>query len=140
MAPCHPWGARFNPMPMQCGDFRFVTLPDVKFASNAAELSDAAKRDLDVAVHYLREDASLRRVLIRGHTDEKGSAGNNEALAARRAAAVRNYLVSRGVPAELLWLRTMGETEPEDQNWTPDGRARNRRVELQAIHWTNTLP
>lgn len=127
-------------MPMRCGDLRFIELPDVKFASKDAQLSDQAKRDLDVSVNYIRNDASVRRVLIRAHADDRGTPADNDSLSARRAAAVRNYLVSRGIAAELLWLKSLGETQPEDESWTESGRARNRRVELQAIHWTNTLP
>jgi outer membrane protein OmpA-like peptidoglycan-associated protein len=71
------------------------------------------------------------QLTIEGHTDSIGSAQTNMELSRRRSEAVRAALVERyGIAAERLSARGYGATVPKDTNDTPDGRARNRRVEL----------
>ena len=140
LAPCHPWGAAFTPMPISCQDFQFVALPEVQFATNRAELDNKAHVTLDVIARYIQADPSVRRVLVHGYTDETGTEPKNNVLADQRATAVRDYLVSRGVAADALVLQGYGQNRPTDEHWNATGRIRNRRVELYAIHWTNTLP
>ena len=140
LAPCHPRGAAFTPIPVSCQDFQFVALPEVQFATNRAELDDKAHVTLDVIARYIQADPSVRQVLVHGYTDEAGTEPKNNVLADQRAAAVRDYLVSRGVAAESLVLQGYGQNRPTDEHWNATGRTRNRRVELYAIHWTNTLP
>jgi OOP family OmpA-OmpF porin len=78
----------------------------------------------------LAEHASLK-LTIEGHTDDQGDAGENMALSARRAAAVKQVLVSSfGVDASRLSTKGMGSSKPVKSNATPEGRQQNRRVEL----------
>jgi len=70
-------------------------------------------------------------VTVEGHTDSSGSAGHNQKLSERRAAGVRDLLVSGGVAASRLAVRGYGETDPVADNATPDGRQSNRRVQLE---------
>ena len=74
-------------------------------------------------------------VLLRidGHTDSRGSEAYNQQLSERRARAVRDYLVSKGVPAERLSVRGFGETKPIAPNDTPENLRRNRRTELTVV-------
>lgn len=67
---------------------------------------------------------------IEGHTDSKGSNRSNKRLSQRRSNKVRDYLLSKGVPAVRLEALGFGEEKPIDSNRTSDGRARNRRVEF----------
>ncbi len=67
---------------------------------------------------------------VEGHTDSSGPAEYNDGLSARRADAVRNFLVDSGVPGSRLDTVGHGESEPVAQNDTGEGRQRNRRVEL----------
>ena len=78
----------------------------------------------------LRAHAGLR-LRVEGHTDDVGADDANLALSARRAAAVRQYLVARlGIDAERLESQGLGETRPVVPNASPEGRQQNRRVEL----------
>ena len=70
------------------------------------------------------------RIRIQGHTDSTGSAAHNEELSLRRAQAVRDVLLSRGVKQEQMLVEGIGERRPISNNATAAGRAQNRRVEL----------
>jgi outer membrane protein OmpA-like peptidoglycan-associated protein len=78
----------------------------------------------------LKEHADLK-LTIEGHTDNVGGADANKALAEKRAAAVKSFLVaSYGVDASRLQTAGFGDQEPVAPNTTPEGRQQNRRVEL----------
>jgi OOP family OmpA-OmpF porin len=70
-------------------------------------------------------------VEIRGHTDDTGDAGFNLRLSQQRADSVRSYLISKGITADRLSARGLGETAPIASNATEEGRAQNRRVTLE---------
>lgn len=70
------------------------------------------------------------RVIVVGHTDDKGSDIYNQQLSERRAQAVRLQMISRGVPASRVEAVGQGESQPIASNETNDGRAQNRRVEI----------
>ena len=74
------------------------------------------------------------RVEVGGHTDSTGSSEYNANLSLRRAEAVRDYLVSRGVLRSRMTVRGYGEAIPISDNTTSEGRARNRRVELSKLN------
>jgi outer membrane protein OmpA-like peptidoglycan-associated protein len=67
---------------------------------------------------------------IEGHTDSVGNDEFNQQLSERRANSVRDFLAEQGVPASSMTARGLGKTQPVASNDTPDGRQRNRRVEL----------
>ncbi|MGC1730635.1 MAG: OmpA family protein [Steroidobacteraceae bacterium] len=69
-------------------------------------------------------------IRIEGFTDNVGRAAVNQALSAARAAAVREALIARGIPAERLEAQGLGSAHPIASNRTPKGRARNRRIEF----------
>lgn len=68
---------------------------------------------------------------VNGHTDSTGSASHNQGLSQRRAASVANYLGSQGIDPRRFAIIGYGATQPVASNATPDGRAQNRRVEIQ---------
>jgi outer membrane protein OmpA-like peptidoglycan-associated protein len=70
---------------------------------------------------------------IEGHTDSDGAAAPNQALSLRRAEAVRDALVKRGVPAERLTVAGYGAEKPVASNATAEGRNRNRRIEMRVV-------
>jgi outer membrane protein OmpA-like peptidoglycan-associated protein len=105
-------------------------LRGVTFATSSAEIDPASAVVLDVAADQLRGRSNVN-VVVEGHTDSTGSDAYNQALSQRRADSVLNYLVRKGVPANRLTARGMGESSPVASNDTPDGRALNRRVELE---------
>ena len=85
--------------------------------------------DLDRIVAWFRKYPDAHAV-IEGHTDNSASAKYNQAHSERRAQAVYIYLVSHGVAADRLTWVGYGLTRPVDTNSTPEGRQRNRRVEI----------
>lgn len=88
---------------------------------------------LDDVAELLLQHPEIRRVEIGVHSDAEGPDAANLARTARRAEAVRGYLVERGVAPERLVARGYGETQPVDTNATAEGRAHNRRVELHIL-------
>jgi len=73
------------------------------------------------------------RFAIEGHTDNVGSKANNQILSESRAYALRQYFVDKGIDPARLTFKGYGETRPRDTNTTPEGRAKNRRVEIRYI-------
>ena len=69
-------------------------------------------------------------MVVEGHTDSQGSASSNQDLSQRRAEAVRDYLVSRGIAGDRLTAQGFGPSRPIADNGTAEGRANNRRVEI----------
>ena len=106
-----------------------ITIRDVLFQRNSAELKPGAYRRLEPIARYLREDP-LRTAAIEGHTDSSGSAAYNKKLSQERAEAVRALLIQQGVTARQLTAQGLGRTFPVASNATPAGRLQNRRVEV----------
>jgi outer membrane protein OmpA-like peptidoglycan-associated protein len=104
----------------------------VHFGFDSAKLDAPARQTLDKLALVLNSDKHITRVLIEGHTDSRGFRRYNAKLATRRAKAVRQYLVGKGVAGEKLHLklRSFGETKPDASNRTAQGRHENRRVEI----------
>ncbi len=109
-----------------------IRLEGVHFRTNSADLTPESARILDHAVAVLRRRATIR-VEVAAHTDSRGSAAYNMDLSRRRAKSVRDYLVAHGIDASRLTARGYGESQPVADNNTPEGRAKNRRVELRVL-------
>jgi len=107
-----------------------IVLSDVNFEFNSAKLRDAAASELDVVVAQFRVHEHLKAE-IRGFTDSVGAADYNLRLSQHRAHSVEDYLVAQGVRKEDLSTKGLGAENPIDTNGTPQGRAKNRRVEIQ---------
>ncbi len=102
---------------------------EVLFKTNEAQLKPAAMVKLDQIAETLR--GQERKILVLGHTDNQGGAGQlNQQLSERRASAVRDYLVSKGIPGDLIRAEGKGPSAPIADNTSVDGRAQNRRVEI----------
>lgn len=107
-----------------------VELHGIYFNSGSAVLLDASEPMLRQVAEVVKAGPA-GQLTVEGHTDNIGSAPYNQDLSERRANAVRNALVMRyGVPAARLSAKGYGLTRPVEDNATPEGRARNRRVEL----------
>ena len=87
---------------------------------------------LDVAQGILKERPDLK-VVIEGHTCSMGTDAYNQKLSERRAKAVYDYLVKKGVNAAKLSTVGLGETQPMADNKTESGRELNRRVEFKLV-------
>lgn len=106
-----------------------VTLGDVLFAFNKAELSAQAAPRLDKLANFLQQFPD-RKLLIEGYTDSVGGDAYNQSLSERRAQAVRDALVQRGVGSARITAVGYGKAYPVADNASPEGRAMNRRVEI----------
>jgi len=101
----------------------------VLFASGQATLLPIAQERLDQVARMLLDNPG-RSIRIEGHTDSRGSAARNQELSRLRAESVRQYLISRSVPADLVRAEGIGSARPVADNRTAEGRANNRRVEI----------
>lgn len=101
----------------------------ILFGFNSSDLSSEAKSNLDkmVTVFQTYPDTNIE---IQGHTDSKGSEAYNKTLSEKRASAVSNYLLGKGVPSSRITKVGLGESAPKYENDTADGMAKNRRVEF----------
>jgi len=108
---------------------RIVLPPTVSFESGSAELSAAAVEALDRWLAPLADYQSLL-ISVHGHTDATGPAAANQRLSAQRAQRVAQKLQALGQPARHLLAIGHGADQPIADNDSPEGRERNRRVEL----------
>ena len=107
-----------------------IVLKGVNFAFDSADLTPKSKDILDQWVAKLKTEPS-NRVELAGHCDERGSVAYNQKLSERRAQSVVDYFVSKGIAANRLKAVGYGKSKPIASNATEEGRAQNRRVELQ---------
>jgi peptidoglycan-associated lipoprotein len=102
---------------------------DVYFAFDQYDLDNEAMGTLSRNAKILKEAGVT--VLISGHCDERGTVEYNLALGEKRARAVRDYLVSLGVPAGKLMVTSYGESKPFAYGSTEDAWAQNRRSHFE---------
>jgi outer membrane protein OmpA-like peptidoglycan-associated protein len=100
---------------------------DVLFATDSAELTPEGRATLD----RLAPCWSHGRFEVEGHTDSTGTDAINQPLSERRAKAIVDQLVKDGIDASALTARGYGSSRPLADNATPEGRAKNRRVEFR---------
>lgn len=105
---------------------------DAFFDFDKAILKPEAKTKLDDLVSKLKA-INLEVIISVGHTDSVGSDEYNQKLSVRRAEAVKAYLVSKGVEAGRAYTEGKGEKQPVADNKTAEGRAKNRRVEIEVV-------
>lgn len=103
---------------------------DAFFDFDKAVLKTEGRAKLDDLAEKIQL-LDLEAVVAVGHTDSIGKASYNQRLSVRRAEAVKAYLVSKGVPADRIYTEGKGETQPVATNKTAEGRAQNRRVEIE---------
>jgi outer membrane protein OmpA-like peptidoglycan-associated protein len=96
---------------------------------NRADLDQDAERLLDRLARLVVVEPHVV-LLVGGHTDSTGSAAVNRPLSQRRAAAVRDYLIARGVPAAQVVAEGLGPDDPVADNATEQGRQANRRSDV----------
>jgi len=97
------------------------------FDTSHAELSPAARRDLDRAATWLATNGRAR-VLVEGHSDQRGDARPNQALAERRANSIRDYLVTQGVEGDRITTVTYAVQRPVCQEPLETCWVQNRRA------------
>jgi OmpA-OmpF porin, OOP family len=105
---------------------------DVLFDFDKAVIKPEGKSKLD-DIASKANGVNLEVVIAIGHADSIGSDAYNERLSVRRAESVKAYLVSKGIQANRVYTEGKGEKQPVADNKTRDGRAKNRRVEIEVI-------
>jgi len=109
---------------------RIVFTDKIRFAPGQVEISPTSFLLLDDIVTLIQANPGIRLISIEGHSDSDGDEAYNRQLSARRAEAVRNYLIGKGVAADMLQARGLGESRPLADNASAEGKMRNRRVEF----------
>jgi chemotaxis protein MotB len=117
-----------------------VTLADsLLFPSASAQLSESGKAALARLAPALK-DLSSQRIVVKGFSDDSPVGMplmqrivSNVELSKARAAAVQSFLASQGVPQDLIYISGLGESHPVASNDTEQGRAQNRRVEIDVV-------
>jgi OOP family OmpA-OmpF porin len=105
---------------------------DVFFDFDKSIIKPEGRSKLDDLANKIR-DINLEVIIAIGHTDSVGSDAYNQRLSVRRAEAVKAYLVSKGIEANRVYTEGKGEKQPIADNKTADGRAKNRRTEIEVI-------
>ncbi|ARP85953.1 outer membrane protein OmpA [Bordetella genomosp. 9] len=117
------------PTPMAA---KVVFNADTFFDFDKSTLKPEGRQLLD-QVAQQAQTIDLETIIAVGHTDSIGTEAYNQKLSERRAAAVKTYLVSKGVPADRIYTQGKGESQPIADNKTAAGRAKNRRVEIEIV-------
>jgi OOP family OmpA-OmpF porin len=105
---------------------------DAFFDFDKAVLKPEGKAKLDDLAGKVK-GINLEVVIAVGHTDSTGAAAYNQKLSVRRAEAVKAYLVSKGIESNRIYTEGKGLTQPVADNATREGRAKNRRVEIEVV-------
>ncbi len=105
---------------------------DAFFDFDKSVLKPEGKAKLDDLVGKIK-DINLEVIIAVGHTDSVGSDSYNQKLSVRRSEAVKAYLVSKGVEQNRVYTEGKGEKQPVADNKTGEGRAKNRRVEIEVV-------
>ena len=115
-----------------CSVTETINLTGVNFETGSANLTQDSYPILDKAATILLKYPILK-IEVGGHTDNTGSQIANKRLSQKRAEAVMQYLISKGIKAENLSAKGYGFSQPIADNNTSEGRAKNRRVELKIV-------
>jgi OOP family OmpA-OmpF porin len=105
---------------------------DAFFDFDKAVVKPAGKAKLDDLIAKVK-GINLEVIIAVGHTDSVGSDAYNQKLSVRRAEAVKAYLVSKGIEKNRIYTEGKGEKQPVASNKTKEGRAKNRRVEIEVV-------
>ena len=116
-----------GPNDMKMSDGTVFAFKNVYFATNKWDINDVDGTELDLLTTILKENSGIK-IEVAGHADERGSASYNTWLSNKRANAVRDYLINKGVDESQLEIKGYGEGEPAS-----DVLSENRRVEFKIL-------
>ena len=120
------------PAPAPAAATKVTYAADAFFDFDKAVLKTEGKAKLDDLVGKVK-GISLEVIIAVGHTDSVGTDAYNQKLSVRRAEAVKAYLVSKGIEKNRVYTEGKGEKQPVADNKTKEGRAKNRRVEIEVV-------
>jgi OOP family OmpA-OmpF porin len=120
------------PAPAPVAATKVTYAADAFFDFNKAVLKPEGKAKLDDLVGKVK-GINLEVIIAVGHTDSVGSDAYNQKLSVKRSEAVKAYLVSKGIEKNRVYTEGKGEKQPVADNKTGEGRAKNRRVEIEVV-------
>jgi OOP family OmpA-OmpF porin len=120
------------PAPQPPAATKVTYAADAFFDFDKAVLKPEGRAKLDDLVGKI-QGINLEVIIAVGHTDSVGSDAYNQRLSVRRAEAVKAYLVSKGIEKNRVYTEGKGEKQPVADNKTAEGRAKNRRVEIEVV-------
>ena len=121
-----------TPAPAPAMATKVTYAADAFFDFDKSVLKPAGKAKLDDLVSKVK-GVNLEVIIAVGHTDSVGSDAYNQKLSVRRSEAVKAYLVSKGIEKNRVYTEGKGEKQPVADNKTKEGRAKNRRVEIEVV-------
>lgn len=132
--PALPPGQQYglNELTITIYESKTFTLDNVYFDSGKSSLKPESFTELNELFEYMSLKKTLK-IEIAGHTDNVGDDAANMNLSEARAKAVKAYLMNKGISAERIKTSAYGETQPVADNETPEGRAKNRRIEVNVL-------
>lgn len=104
----------------------------INFETRSAEVSNNATDVINEVADMMQKNPNIK-IRLEGHTDNVGIADSNMAISERRAIAVMQAVIKKGIDPKRLSVKGWGDTHPLADNNTADSRARNRRVEIIVI-------
>ncbi len=120
------------PAPAPVAASKVTYAADAFFDFDKSVLKPEGKAKLDDLVGKVK-DINLEVIIGVGHTDSVGTDAYNQKLSIRRSEAVKAYLVSKGIEKNRVYTEGKGESQPVADNKTKEGRAKNRRVEIEVV-------
>ena len=106
------------------------SLSTIYYRKGNTQLTRTEKKRLEVLIQYAKEFLPDSKLIIRSHTDSKGSRANNFKVSRRRGKVVKDYLVSKGMEKRRVVVKGYGESKPASINRFESGRSQNRRVNI----------
>ena len=131
-APAPAPAAKPAPAPAPVAAAKVTYAADAFFDFDKAVLKPEGKAKLDDLVGKVK-GINLEVIIAVGHTDSVGADAYNQKLSVKRSEAVKAYLVSKGIEKNRVYTEGKGEKQPVADNKTKDGRAKNRRVEIEVV-------
>lgn len=110
-----------------------VVVSGILFENNKSVLKKESIKSLDQLYNMLVK-LNKKKIKINGHTDNSGNETNNKKLSEERAKEVMKYLVKKGIPANKITFAGYGGSKPISDNTTPEGNAKNRRVDVELMN------
>ena len=106
-----------------------LTMGGVLFDFDSYSLRPDTRKTLDSIIGSIRKKYPDREIIVEGHTDDKGDRAYNQKLSEKRAVSVSEYM-KKGIGHDKLSYKGFGPDKPVGDNSTPEGQAKNRRVEI----------
>lgn len=131
-APAPKPAAKPAPRPQPPAATKVTYAADTFFDFDKSVLKKDGKAKLDDLVQKVKA-INLEVIIAVGHTDSIGTDAYNQKLSVRRAEAVKAYLISKGIDKNRIYTEGKGESQPVADNRTKEGRAKNRRVEVEVV-------